>query len=84
MTNIDFAAPAELYLGRDRQAAFAQGPRVFRTTAQAIRFACEEVAPVHLRGARLKTGGRQFSGRAFRDLFFRRDFPLPRRSELPA
>jgi hypothetical protein len=79
MTHSDYLARAELYLGSDRATAFAQGPRSFRTAAQAIRFAVEEAAPVSLRGARLVIGDESFSGADLVRLHRSPDFPLPRR-----
>ena len=79
MTHSDYLARAELYLGSDRATAFAQGPRSFRTAAQAIRFAVEEAAPVSLRGAKLVIGDESFSGADLLRLHSSPDFPLPRR-----
>ena len=79
MTHLNYQAPAELYLGSDQQTAFAQGPRSFRTAAQAIRFAIEEAAPVSLRGARLVIGTESFSGDDLLRLHRSPDFPLPRK-----
>ncbi|MEO8756294.1 MAG: hypothetical protein ABI398_00885 [Devosia sp.] len=79
MTQSNYQARAELYLGSDRATAFAQGPRSFRTAAQAIRFAVEEAAPVSLRGASLLVGDEIFSGDDLRRLHRSPDFPLPRR-----
>lgn len=62
MTHPDYQAPAELYLGSDRDTALAQGPRSFRTAAKAISFAVEHAAPVSLRGARLVIDGKHFTG----------------------
>jgi hypothetical protein len=63
MTKQDYLSAAELYLGSDFATATAQGPREFRSAAKALRFAIEEAAPVSLRGARLRMGGRTL-GRA--------------------
>jgi hypothetical protein len=79
MTHQDYLARAELYLGSDRATAFAQGPRSFRTAAQAIRFAVEHAAPVSLRGARLVIGNESFTGDDLLKLHRSPDFPLPRR-----
>ncbi|WEK03853.1 MAG: hypothetical protein P0Y65_16915 [Candidatus Devosia phytovorans] len=62
MSNFDFHAPAELYLGSTWQTARAQGARNFRTAAQALRFAFEEAAPVSLHGANLVIGETSFTG----------------------
>jgi hypothetical protein len=79
MTHTDYLARAELYLGSDQHTAFAQGPRSFRTAAQAIRFAVEHAAPVSLHGARLVIGKESFSGDDLIRLHRSPDFPLPRK-----
>jgi hypothetical protein len=79
MTDFDYLAGAELYLGRDSQTAAALGPRPFRLAANAIRFAIEHAAPVSLHGARLRVGDREFSGVALRGLYDAADYPLERR-----
>ena len=81
MTFIDFDAPAELFLGSDRQTAADQGPRAFRTAAQALRFAFEEAAPVSLRGAQLIVGGRSFSAGEMPWLYRSPDYPLARKRQ---
>lgn len=53
-------APGQLFLGADLAAAKAQGPRNFRKSGNAVRFAMEQAAPVHLRGALLKIDGQSF------------------------
>lgn len=79
MTQSNYLARAELYLGRDWASAAAQGPRHFRTAAGALRFALEHAAPVSLRGARLETAGRSFSGGELVVLYRSADYPLPRK-----
>jgi hypothetical protein len=79
MTHFDYQAPADLYLGSDRQTAAAQGPRAFRTTAQALRFALEEAAPVSLKGASLEIGDVRYSKADMAALYRSADYPLPRK-----
>ena len=79
MTIQDYMARAELYLGRDWDSATAQGPRTFRTAAQAIRFALEEAAPVSLHGARLHIGDEVFSGNELTWLYRSPDYPFARK-----
>ena len=79
MTHFDFSAPADLYLGSDRQTAAAQGPRAFRTTAQALRFALEEAAPVSLKGASLQIGQVSYSNADMAGLYRSADYPFPRK-----
>ena len=76
MTSIDYNARAELFLGSDRATALAQGPRNFRTAAQALRFAYEQAAPVSLRGASLRIGTQNFSGADMARLYHSPDYPL--------
>ena len=79
MTYLDYQARAELYLGRDRQSAAAQGSRRFSTAAKAIRFAIEEAAPVSLHGAWLQTSSAVFSGDELIWLYHSQNYPLPRK-----
>ena len=44
MTNLDYQARAELFLGSTWDTATTLGPRPFRIAAHAIRFAFEEAA----------------------------------------
>lgn len=81
MTYPDYQASAELYLGSDWQTAAAQGPKTFPTTAQAIRFALEEVAPVSLRGALLKVGRLSFTGADLARLYRSARYPLARKAQ---
>jgi hypothetical protein len=80
MTNNDYLAAAELYLGSDRHSALAHGPREFRTAAKALRFAIEEAAPVSLRGARLLMGGKTFARADMLALYHSRRYPLARKN----
>lgn len=79
MNHFDFQAPAELYLGSDLHAAAAQGPRTFRTVAQAIRFAFEEAAPVSLKGASLQIGDKRYSNDEMMWLYRSPDYPFSRK-----
>ena len=80
MTNQDFLAAAELYLGSDRHNAMAHGPRTFRSAAKALRFAIEEAAPVSLRGARLTIEGKTFARADMLALYNSRRYPLVRKN----
>jgi hypothetical protein len=82
MTNQDFLAAAELYLGSDRHSAFAQGPRTFGSAAKALRFAIEEAAPVSLRGARLRIGDKIFARADMLALYNSRRYPLARKNDV--
>jgi hypothetical protein len=63
------SASGDLFLGSDHAAALAQGPRRFRTVANALRFAMEQAAPVHLRGASLHIGTRRLGPGQIRRLY---------------
>jgi hypothetical protein len=80
MTNQDFLAAAELYLGSDRRSASAHGPRAFGSAAKALRFAIEEAAPVSLRGARLRIGQKIFARADMLALYHSRRYPLARKN----
>jgi hypothetical protein len=82
MTNQDYLAAAELYLGSDRHNAAAQGPRTFRSAAKALRFAIEEAAPVSLRGARLTVGDKTFARADMLALYRSRRYPLTRKNSV--
>lgn len=79
MKKTDYNAPAELYLGTDWTFAHEQGPRHFRTTAHAIRFALEQAAPVSLRGALLRVGKHSLRRAGIEALYYAPEFPLPRK-----
>lgn len=81
MTDLNYQGRAELYLGRDWDAATAQGPRGFRIAAHALRFAFEEAAPVSLRGARLYVGDHLFVGPELEHLYRSADYPLKRKGK---
>ena len=83
MNLFDYSAPAELYLGSDRQTAIAQGPRTFRSVANALRFAFEHAAPVSLNGALLTAGGRTFSGPGLAELYRAAGYPLQANGAVP-
>ena len=84
MTNQDYLAAAELYLGSDRESAASHGPRAFRCAAKALRFAIEEVAPVSLRGARLTIGDKSFGPAGILALYRSRRYPLARKGAVQA
>jgi hypothetical protein len=83
MTNQDYVAAAELYLGSDQSSAAALGPRAFKSAAKALRFAIEEAAPVSLRGARLVIGNRSFAKADMLALYHSHRYPLARKVAVP-
>jgi len=84
MTNHDYLAAAELYLGSDGQSATSHGPRTFRCAAKALRFAIEEAAPISLRGARLTIGSRSFGPADMLALYRSQRYPLARKPAIQA
>lgn len=79
MSDFNYLARAELFLGSDWNTATSSGSRSFRNVANALRFAFEEAAPVSLRGARIRIGERQFAGNQLRALYASPHYPLPRK-----
>jgi hypothetical protein len=80
----NFHASAQLYLGRDQLSAMAQGPRQFRFAAKALRFACEEAAPVSLHGASLVVDGKTYKAAQMWELYRSPANPLSREAALQA
>jgi hypothetical protein len=84
MDGFDFAAPAELFcptISRSRR-----GPLVFRrfaTSAEAIRFAVEDLDTTLLYGTVLEVDETRFDAAAIRELYESNTFPLPRGDRRP-
>lgn len=81
MTQIDYMLPAEFFAGR-RMGGSITGPRYkrFASTAEAIRFAIEELPGSQLRGSILEVGDVRFESREIRNLYDAVQYPLPRRA----
>lgn len=81
MMVFDYMAPAQLYhplrLGRQAPLGFHR----FDTSAQAIKFAVEELTPIMLRGATLEVADDRLDGAGIRELYDDGAFPLDRRPE---
>ena len=82
MSDFEYLARAELFLGSDWKTATSSGSRTFRRAANALRLAFEEVAPVSLRGARIRVGERQLAGDELRVLYASRHYPRSRKQRV--
>ena len=81
MVTFDYNAEAELFPGRNRK--YGRGPvgyRRFARSADAIRFAIEELPPELLLGAFLEVDGERYGGEEIHRLYDSADFPLIRRA----
>jgi hypothetical protein len=82
MTPFDYDAPAELFTAKRKGGARPPlGYRRFRTAAEAIRFAIEDLSSVGTLGAWLQVGDERFDGDRIRKLYESSDYPLRRRSQ---
>jgi hypothetical protein len=81
MTEIDYAAPAELFSGtaaQKRRAPVAY--RRFSGAALAIQFAMERLDPALLKTASLEVEEGRFSGEDIQRLYASSDYPLARQA----
>lgn len=78
MTRINYAAPAELYPGRNAKTSRQIGYRRFTSVAEAVRFAVEDMPATLLRGAYLEVEEKRFDGSQIRTLYNAESFPLAR------
>jgi hypothetical protein len=80
MDRFDYNAPAELFPTRSRKGNRPMGYRRFAKAAEAIRFAIEELSPVHLIGAHLEVEEERFDCDGIRRLYESAEYPLARRA----
>ena len=79
MATVNYNAEAELFPPRRR--SFTRGPigyKRFKSAAEAIRFAMEELPPELLLGAYLEVEEDRFDGPAIRQLYESEAYPLQR------
>ena len=79
MAIVNYNAEAELFPPRRR--SFSRGPvgyKRFKSAAEAIRFAMEELPPELLLGAYLEVEEDRFDGPAIRQLYESEAYPLQR------
>jgi hypothetical protein len=71
----DYDAPAELFTSRRAKGSRAKYRR-FETSAEAVRFAMEELPALRTLGAWMQVGDERFNGDEIQRLYEAADFPL--------
>ena len=73
----DYDAPAELFTSRRAKGSRAKYRR-FETSAEAIRFAVEELPAIRTLGAWMQVGDERFNTDEIQRLYESSDYPLPK------
>jgi hypothetical protein len=82
MDEFDYSAPAEVYLSAARGSRpIAVKYRRFDRSADAIRFAVEELEPLMQRGTAMEVGEERFEFAQIRALYDSEQYPLNRSGE---
>ena len=76
--NLDWAEPADLYVSIASMRLGNARYRRFSNTAEAIRFAIEELPAATLRGMAIESGDTRYEGEQIRALYDAQDYPLQR------
>jgi hypothetical protein len=78
----DYDSPAELFMAKRRGGSRSPlGYRRFKSAAEAIRFAVEELPAVRTLGAWLQVGDERFDGDDIQRLYENDGYPLRRRNQ---
>jgi hypothetical protein len=85
VTEFDYSTGAELFPSKARKSKLhSLRYRRFKSAADAIRFAIEELPPVLLVGAYLQVDEERFDHEGIRRLYESADYPLKRRAAVEA
>ena len=81
MGNFDYAAPAELFIGRTRGSSRGSPMKYLRfpTAAEAIKYAVESLDTAVLLSAALVVGEDRYDGAQIRELYDAARYPLSRK-----
>lgn len=78
---IDYTASAELFASGTARLAPARRYMRFESTAEAVRYAIEQLPLSQLRTLTIETGEARYSGKAVRALYDAPAYPLPRTAD---
>lgn len=79
MGSFDYTAPAELYASASKTGKRPMRYTRFKSAAQAIKYAVEELPPELLLGSALEVNDERFDGPGIRALYDNANYPLRRR-----